>query len=73
MSASNVFILLQHGRTLEPPNSVKNAQAIVCTCFFGSESDNAIADVLCGDLAPQGRLPVEFPRRAGQSGSSRMC
>ncbi|MFJ1471992.1 glycoside hydrolase family 3 N-terminal domain-containing protein [Massilia orientalis] len=61
-----IVILLKHGRALELPNSVKNAQAIVCTWFLGSESGNAIADVLFGDFAPQGRLPVSFPRRAGQ-------
>ena len=61
-----MVILLKHGRALELPNSVKNAQAIVCTWFLGSESGNAIADVLFGDFAPQGRLPVSFPRRAGQ-------
>lgn len=61
-----MVILLKHGRALELPNSVKNAQAIVCTWFLGSESGNAIADVLFGDAAPQGRLPVSFPRRAGQ-------
>lgn len=61
-----MVILLKHGRALELPNAVKNAQAIVCTWFLGSESGNAIADVLFGDAAPQGRLPVSFPRRAGQ-------
>ncbi|WP_211923127.1 beta-glucosidase BglX [Duganella radicis] len=61
-----MVILLKHGRALELPNSVKNAQAIVCTWFLGSESGNAIADVLFGDFAPQGRLPISFPRRAGQ-------
>jgi beta-glucosidase len=61
-----MVILLKHGRALELPNTVKNAQAIVCTWFLGSESGNAIADVLFGDAAPQGRLPVSFPRRAGQ-------
>ncbi|WP_322404640.1 glycoside hydrolase family 3 N-terminal domain-containing protein [Massilia luteola] len=61
-----MVILLKHGRALELPTSVKNAQAIACTWFLGSESGNAIADVLFGDFAPQGRLPVSFPRRAGQ-------
>ncbi|NVM77508.1 beta-glucosidase [Duganella sp. SG902] len=61
-----MVILLKHGRALELPNSVRNAQAVVCTWFLGSESGNAIADVLFGDFAPQGRLPVSFPRRAGQ-------
>jgi beta-glucosidase len=61
-----MVVLLKHGRALELPNSVKNAQTIVCTWFLGSESGNAIADVLFGDFAPQGRLPVSFPRRGGQ-------
>lgn len=61
-----MVVLLKHGRALELPASVRNAAAIVCTWFLGSESGNAIADVLFGDFAPQGRLPVSFPRRAGQ-------
>ncbi|HEX7983303.1 MAG TPA: glycoside hydrolase family 3 N-terminal domain-containing protein [Duganella sp.] len=61
-----MVILLKHGRALELPASVRSAGAIVCTWFLGSESGNAIADVLFGDFAPQGRLPVSFPRRAGQ-------
>ena len=44
----------------------RNAPAILATWFLGSETGNAIADVLFGDYAPQGRLPVSFPQASGQ-------
>jgi beta-glucosidase len=61
-----LVILLKHGRALELAGAANAAQAIVCTWFLGSESGHAIADVLFGDHAPQGRLPVSFPQRSGQ-------
>ncbi|WP_235519473.1 glycoside hydrolase family 3 N-terminal domain-containing protein [Caulobacter sp. Root343] len=61
-----MVVLLKHGRALELSGAVANAQAIMCTWFLGSESGNAIADVVFGDHAPQGRLPISFPQRSGQ-------
>lgn len=61
-----VVVLLKHGRALALSGAVTSAKAIVCTWFLGSQSGNAIADVLFGDFAPQGRLPVSFPRASGQ-------
>lgn len=61
-----VVILLKHGRALELEGAVKNAQAILCTWFLGSETGNAVADLVFGDHAPQGRLPVSFPQASGQ-------
>jgi beta-glucosidase len=37
--------------------------AVVCTWFPGQEMGDALADVLLGEVEPEGRLPVTFPRR----------
>ena len=62
-----MVVLLRNGRALELAGAVKDAPAILVTWFLGSETGNAIADVLFGDAAPTGRLPVSFPYRSGQS------
>ncbi len=62
-----VVVLLRNGRGMELSDAVNDADAILVTWFLGSESGNAIADVLFGDHAPTGRLPVSFPYRSGQS------
>ena len=62
-----VVVLLRNGRGMELSGAVNDAAAILVTWFLGSESGNAIADVLFGDHAPTGRLPVSFPYRSGQS------
>ncbi len=61
-----VIVLLKHGRALALTGAVRDAKALVCSWFLGSESGNALADVLFGDFAPQGRLPVSFPQAPGQ-------
>lgn len=62
-----VVVLLRNGRGMELAGAVKDAPAILVTWFLGSETGNAVADVLFGDHAPTGRLPVSFPFRSGQS------
>jgi len=61
-----MVILLRHGRALALEGAVKKAPAIMATWFLGSETGNAVADVVFGDHAPQGRLPVSFPQASGQ-------
>lgn len=43
----------------------ENLPAIL-QCWYGSESADAICDVLFGDVAPQGRLCVSMPQSTGQ-------
>lgn len=62
-----VVVVLRNGRGMELAGAVKDAQAILVTWFLGSETGHAVADVLFGDHAPTGRLPVSFPFRSGQS------
>lgn len=61
-----MVVLLRHGRALALTGAVRNAPAIMATWFLGSETGNAIADVVFGDHAPQGRLAVSFPQASGQ-------
>lgn len=62
-----VVVLLRNGRGMELSGPVLDADAILVTWFLGSETGNAVADVLFGDHAPTGRLPVSFPYKSGQS------
>jgi beta-glucosidase len=60
-----VFVLMS-GRPLAITWADENVSAILETWFLGTETGHAIADVLFGDENPSGKLPVTFPRKAGQ-------
>ncbi len=62
----NTVVVLMNGRPLALPWMDENVPAIVEAWQLGSESGNAIADVLFGDYNPSGKLPVSFPRHVGQ-------
>ena len=61
-----VVVVLKHGRALALEGAVAGAQAILATWFLGTETGNAIADVLFGGYSPSARLPASFPLRSGQ-------
>jgi beta-glucosidase len=60
-------LILKCGRALTLDPASDASEAIMVAWFLGVETGTALADVLFGDHAPSGRLPVSFPRHVGQS------
>ncbi len=63
---SNIVLVLNNGRPLAITWADEHIPAIVEAWQLGSQSGNAIAQVLYGDYNPSGKLPMTFPRSVGQ-------
>jgi len=61
-----VIFVMMNGRPLTITWADAHVPAILETWFLGTETGNAIADVVFGDYNPAGKLPVTFPRTVGQ-------
>lgn len=61
-----VVLLLFSTRPLDLSWSSEHIPAIMDCYFGGTEAGNAVADLLVGDAVPGGKLPVSWPRSAGQ-------
>nr|WP_315251396.1 beta-glucosidase BglX [uncultured Flavobacterium sp.] len=63
---SNIVLVLNNGRPLAIPWAEEHIPSIVEAWQLGTQSGNAIAQVLYGDYNPSGKLPMTFPRNVAQ-------
>lgn len=61
-----VVVVLINGRPLSVNWAAEHVPAIIEAWLPGEEGAEAVADVLFGDVNPGGKLPITFPRSAGQ-------
>lgn len=61
-----VVVLMMCGRPVIFNEVRRDAPAILCTWWLGSEAGPAICNVLWGEYNPSGKLPMTFPQHNGQ-------
>jgi beta-glucosidase len=61
-----VVLVLVNGRPLNIEWANSHVPAILEAWHPGTEGGNAVADLLFGDANPGGKLPITWPRNAGQ-------
>ena len=62
----NIVLVLNNGRPLTISWAAEKISTIVEAWQLGTETGNAVAQVLYGDYNPSGKLPMSFPRNIGQ-------
>ncbi|MFY0481877.1 beta-glucosidase BglX [Flavobacterium sp. PLA-1-15] len=62
----NIVLVLNNGRPLALPWAAEHIPTIVEAWHLGTQTGNAVAQVLYGDYNPSGKLPMSFPRNVGQ-------
>ncbi|WP_179347991.1 beta-glucosidase BglX [Winogradskyella pacifica] len=62
----NIVLVLNNGRPLAISWADEHIPTIVEAWQLGTQTGNAVAQVLYGDYNPSGKLPMTFPRNVGQ-------
>jgi len=63
----NIVTVVFSGRPVVIPEVVEASRAVLMVWMPGTEGGNAIADVLYGDVMPEGKLSMCLPRSVGQA------
>jgi beta-glucosidase len=61
-----VVLVLVAGRPYGRPELHERCAAVVLAWLPGEEGASALAEALAGDVSPGGKLPISYPRSAGQ-------
>jgi len=61
-----LVLVLFSGRPLTLPWAFEHVPAVLAAWYPGVEAGNALTDLLFGDAAPSGHLPLSWPRSVGQ-------
>jgi beta-glucosidase len=61
-----IIVVLTGGSPLAIPEVHELADAILYVWYPGEQGGNGVADVIFGDVAPSGRLPITFPKSTDQ-------
>ncbi len=61
-----IVVVLMNGRPLTINWISENIPAVIEAWYPGSQTGNAITEILFGDYNPSGKLPITFPRNTGQ-------
>ena len=61
--AKKLVLVLTGGSAIAVPEAHEFCDAVLQVWYPGCEGGRALADVLFGDVAPSGKLPVSVPRR----------
>ena len=62
-----IVVVMVNGSPVEFGDWLDKVPSVLQTCYSGSESGNAIAEVLLGKVNPSGKLPTTYPVKLEQS------
>lgn len=65
-NSKKLVIVVTGGSAIAMPEVHEMADALLYVWYPGQEGGHAVADVLFGDVAPSGKLPVTFPKSLDQ-------
>lgn len=59
----NTIVVVTSGGSVDTSRWLDRVPALLQAWYPGQEGATAIAEILCGDVTPSGRLPISFERR----------